>query len=213
MRYTQSWPVCLGSLLITVCGCAHPPLARYVYQDGEYGVVGIPINTYHDRLDVRVQAEELMARHFPEGYEIVRAEEVNEGERILDLGNRTELVAEPVFKALSQVIQLGKVDRTTSFEEKDKLQARECRIIYKKKPAQTPPGGPGRFAAVASLSPPLYIDPNEIVRRQIDPAILARANPSAKKATDRDVRTVSGESIKMTADPSSSAQSAGRSDW
>jgi len=212
MRHTQSWSACLGLLLITVSGCAHPPLARYVYQDGEYGVVGIPVNTYHDRLDVRVQAEELMARHFPEGYEIVRAEEVNEGERILDLGNRTELVAEPALKALSQVIQLGKVDRTTSFEEKDKLQARECRIIYKKKPAH-PPGGPGRFAAVASLSPPLYLDPNEIIRHQIDPTILAKANPSAKKVTDREVRTASGESIKMNADPLSPAQSAARSDW
>jgi len=146
--------------LITVFGCAQAPLARYVYQDGEYGVVGIPVNTYHDRLDVRVQAEELMARHFPDGYEIVRAEEVNEGERILDLGNRTELVSEPALKAIGQLIQLGKVDRTTSFAEKDKLQARECRIIYKKKPAHTP-GGPGQFAAVASLSPPLYLDPNQ----------------------------------------------------
>jgi hypothetical protein len=59
MRHTQSWSACLGLLLITVSGCAQPPLARYVYQDGEYGVVGIPVNTYHDRLDVRVQAEEL----------------------------------------------------------------------------------------------------------------------------------------------------------
>ncbi len=212
MRQTQSWSACLGLLLITVSGCAHPPLARYVYQDGEYGVVGIPVNTYHDRLDVRVQAEELMARHFPEGYEIIRAEEVNEGERILDLGNRTELVSEPAIKALSQVIQLGKVDRTTSFQEKDKLQARECRIIYKKKPAHTP-GGPGQFAAVASLSPPLYIDPNQIVRHQIDPTILAKANPSAKKVTDREVRAASGESIKMNADPLSHAQPAACSDW
>jgi hypothetical protein len=208
MRLTQSWPACLGLLLIIVAGCAHPPLARYVYQDGQYGVVGIPVNTYHDRLDVRVQAEELMARHFPQGYEIVRAEEVNEGERILDLGNRTELVSEPALKALSQVIQLGKVDRTTSFQEKDKLQARECRIIYKKKPAHTP-GGSGQFAAVASLSPPLYIDPNQIVRHQIDPTILAKANPSAKKVTDPAVRTTSGESAKANADPLSPA----RSDW
>jgi hypothetical protein len=153
-----------------------------------------------------------MARHFPEGYEIVRAEEVNEGERILDLGNRTELVSEPALRALSQVIQLGKIDRTTSFNEKDKLQARECRIIYKKKAAHTP-GGPGQFATVASLSPPLYIDPNEVVRRQIDPTILAKANPSAKKVTDREVRTASGEAIEMNATPLSPARPAARSDW
>jgi hypothetical protein len=212
MRHIQSWSASLGLLLATVAGCAHPPLARYVYQDGEYGVVGIPVNTYHDRLDVRLQAEELMARHFPEGYEIVRAEEVNEGERILDLGNRTELVAEPALKALSQVIQLGKVDRTTSFEEKDKLQARECRIIYKKKPAHTP-GGPGRFAAVASLSPPLYIDPNEILRRQVEPTVVAKTNPGVKNVADREVRTASGESVKLDAAASSPVQRATHSDW
>jgi hypothetical protein len=190
-----------------------PPAPRALcFQDGEYGVVGIPVNTYHDRLDVRVQAEELMARHFPEGYEIVRAEEVHEGERILDLGNRTELVSEPAVKALSQVIQLGKVDRTTSFEEKDKLQARECRIIYKKKLARTP-GGPGRFAAAASLSPPRYIDPNEIVRRQIDPTILAKVNTSSKKRVDQEVRTASGELTKMNADPAIPAQAVARVDW
>jgi hypothetical protein len=203
MRYTQSRLVCLALLMVAVTGCAHPPLARYVYQDGEFGVVAIPVNTYHDRLDVRLQAEELMARHFPEGYEIVRAEEVNEGERILDLGNRTELVSEPAIKALSQVIQLGKIDRTTSYSEKDKLQARECRIIYRKKPIEGT-GRPSPFAAVTSLSPPLYIDPNEILRRQVDPTKLAKANPTGGKATDREVRTTSGESAKMNAVPMSS---------
>jgi hypothetical protein len=212
MRYTQSWSGYAGLLLIAVSGCAHPPLARYVYQDGDFGVVGIPVNTYHDRWDVRVQAEDLMGRHFPEGYEIVRAEEVNEGERILDLGNRTEFVSQPALRALGQVIQLGKVDHTRSFEEKDKLQARECRIIYKKKPVH-PPNRPSQFAAVASLAPPLYIDPNEIVRRQIDPTILTKANPSTKRVSDPAVRTASGESLKMNADPLSPDRQTGRSDW
>ncbi len=130
----------------------------------------------------------------------------------VDLGNRTELVSDPALKALSQVIQLGKVDRTTSFDEKDKLQARECRIIYKKKAAHTS-GGPGQFATVASLSPPLYIDPNEIVRRQIDPTILAKVNPSAKKVTDREVRTASAAFIETNATPLPPDRPAARSDW
>ena len=67
---------------------------------------------------------------------------------------------------MNQIIRLGSLNRTTSFAEKDKLQVRECRIIYKKKSIHTP-GRTGQFAAVTSLAPPLYIDPNEIMRHQI----------------------------------------------
>ena len=42
-------------------------VARYIYQDGEFGVVGIPVNNYQKRVDFRGQAEALMARHFPGG--------------------------------------------------------------------------------------------------------------------------------------------------
>ena len=141
-------------------------VARYIYQDGEFGVVGIPVNNYQKKVDFRAQAEALMARHFPEGYEIVRAEEVNEGERIRDVGRKTELETEPAVAVLNQIIRLGSLNRTTSFAEKDKLQVRECRIIYKKKSIHTP-GRTGQFASVTSLAPPLYIDPNEIMRHQI----------------------------------------------
>ena len=92
--------VSLGFLLLTTTGCYTPMVARYIYQDGEFGVVGIPVNNYQKRLDFRAQAEELMARHFPEGYEIVRAEEVNEGERIRDVGRKTEFETEPAVAVL-----------------------------------------------------------------------------------------------------------------
>ncbi len=47
-----------------------------MYQDGGFGVVGILRNTFSERPDYQAQAELLMDRHFPEDYEIVRAEEV-----------------------------------------------------------------------------------------------------------------------------------------
>ena len=68
--------------------------------------------------------------------------------------------------ALNQIIRLGSLNRTTSYEQKDKLQLRECRIIYRKKPLHTP-GRSGQFASTSSAAPPLYIDPNEILRHQI----------------------------------------------
>src|SRR5262249_43535350 len=125
------------------------------------------------------------------GYEIVRAEEVNEGERTLDVGRKTQIETEPNFTALNQMIKLGKLDQTTSFEQKDKIMVRECRIIYKRKSAASP-ASTGQFAATSSINPRSYIDPNESVRRQNAEMIarnaemLAKNAPSAKK-TDADV--------------------------
>jgi hypothetical protein len=181
--------VSLACLWLATSGCSTPMVARYIYQDGEFGVVGIPVNNYQKKVDFRAQAEALMARHFPEGYEIVRAEEVNEGERIRDVGRKTEFETEPAVAVLNQIIRLGSLNRTTSFAEKDKLQVRECRIIYKKKSIHTP-GRTGHFASVTSLSPPLYIDPNEIMRHQIKTSaeVLARAETISKKSTDGRVK-------------------------
>jgi hypothetical protein len=200
MRRALIWAVSACWSGLAVAGCAKPIVARYIYQDGEFGVVGIPINTYQKKIDFRGQADALMARHFPEGYEIVRAEEVNEGERILDLGRKTEIGTEPGFAALHQVFKLGKLDRTTSYEQKDKLQVRECRIIYKRKPPCTP-GRTGQFASATTLAPPLYIDPNAILRHQIktNAELLAKADTSSKKPgdvhvkNDADVKNASGD--------------------
>jgi hypothetical protein len=185
MKHAIRRAVSLGCLWLAVSGCSTPMVARYIYQDGEFGVVGIPVNNYQRKVDFRAQAEALMARHFPKGYEIVRAEEVNEGERIRDVGRKTELETEPAVAVLNQMIRLGSLNRTTSFAEKDKLQVRECRIIYKKKSIHTP-GRTGQFAVVTSLAPPLYIDPNEIMRHQIKTGaeMLAKADATSKKLND-----------------------------
>src|SRR3954463_4399482 len=88
----------------TFVGCMSQPAARYIYQDGEFGVIGIPQNSPYGKKDYRRQAEELMARHFPEGHEIVRAEEVVEGQRVLDKSRKSEFETDPSFSALNQKI-------------------------------------------------------------------------------------------------------------
>ena len=66
-------------------GCATSEGVRYVYQDGDFGVIGMPENSDRWPTHYRRQAEKLMDAHFPEGHEIVRAEEVVEGERTVKL--------------------------------------------------------------------------------------------------------------------------------
>jgi hypothetical protein len=202
----------LTVVLLGLSGCGQPPVARYVYQDGEFGVVAIPVNTALDRVNYRGQAEALMARHFPEGYEIVRAEEVDEGERTVDVGKKTELETNPTVNAWDQMIKLGKLNRSTSFEEKEKLQLRECRIIYKRRSVHTQ-GSHGEFAALAALSPPFYLDPNELMRRKIKTELLAKASSSGKKTGDDDVQKASGDSSKAIDRPSASGRLALSPDW
>jgi len=149
---------------LTLTGCASQPDARYVYRDGKFGVIGIPRNSSLGKRDYRSQAHELMSRHFPEGYEIVRAEEVVEGERTLDRAIKKELETDPGFSAMNQMLKIGKFARSSSLDQKDTTHITESRIIYKRKDDANPPGHDG-FAAVASLSPQFYLDPNEAVRK------------------------------------------------
>ncbi len=177
-----------------------PIVARYVYQDHDFGVVAIPINTYLGKVSFRDEAEHLMARHFPDGYEIVRAEEVNEGERTLDVGRKTQIETDPNVTALNQMIRLGKLDQTTSFEQKDKIMVRECRIIYKRKSLGGAVGG-GQFTATSSVNPRFYIDPNETVRRQNAETLaktgemLAKNGGAGKKSADPEVQRVAANGV------------------
>ena len=163
---------------LAAAGCTSVPDARYVYQDGHFGVIGVPQNTRFGRKDYLLQAHELMARHFPDGYEIVRAEEVVEGERSLNSGRKTEIQTEPSLKALDQMIKLGKLAETKSVETKDSIPILESRIIYKRRKAGDPPGANG-FSALASTIPEFYLDPNEMTRCK-----STRLIADAKKAGD-----------------------------
>jgi hypothetical protein len=140
-------------------GCAATNGVRYVYQDGDYGVVGIPENTnrwptrYHD------QAEKLMTAHFPDGHEIVRAEEVIEGSRTLILKGTKSAEIAPQFP--SELVKIAKLGRTDSRSQADTLKVTECRIIYRKSRHHEE-----GFAQPPTLTPTQYVDPNAVERRK-----------------------------------------------
>lgn len=157
-------PAIIGlTLALFESGCATVPEARYVYQDGEFGVIGIPLNSPLGKENFLGQAHMLMREHFPEGYEIVRAEEVIEGDRLLQTDKKAEVNSEPTIAAASQLIKLGKITGSKSVEQRDMVKILESRIIYKRKPANGPSGVNG-FAAVSSATPQFYLDPNQVMR-------------------------------------------------
>ena len=177
-----------GAALAALCfggfGCTAAPDARYVYQDGQYGVVGIPRNTSIGKKDYREQAHELMIKHFPEGYEVVRAEEVVEGERTLDTARKVELDSEPGITAWNQMLKVGKFARSTSSDQKDILKITESRILYRRKP-DGPSTGRDGFTAIANLSPEFYIDPNREVRKALkEGSLLAKKEVSTTAKPD-----------------------------
>jgi hypothetical protein len=191
---------------LAASGCANAPTARYVYQDGQFGVIGVPMNTSLGRDNYLAQAHELMTRHFPDGYEIVRAEEVVEGQRFLDAGKKTELQTEPTLSALNQMIKLGQLSSTKSFEQKDTLPILECRIIYKRRVPGERVGSNG-FSALASLKPEFYLDPNEMTRcKSLEMIASAKKTPDPPKPGDPAVQQADHR-----VDPSSTSTSASTS--
>ena len=152
-------------------GCASSQGVRYVYQDGNFGVVGMPENTDRWPTHYRHKAEKLMEDHFPDGHEIVRAEEVVEGERTLKVeGSKT---AEVSPSAPSASISIGKLGRTSSRSLADTTKIKECRIIYRRIGSPEVPTG---FAAAADPTPTQYVDPNAVERHRI-------ANGESEKTT------------------------------
>ena len=168
----------LPLLWLVASGCAGAGPVRYVYQDGQFGVVGLPENSSKWPTHYRERAEALMARHFPEGYEIIRAEEVVEGSRTLTVGG-TNTAMLGGASAIDHFFKIGNVGRTSTSTQADTLAIKECRILYKKadhpvavadakdKVKDKPKGD--LYAAQASLTPAQYLDPNAVVRAQGGP--------------------------------------------
>jgi hypothetical protein len=164
--------IVVGFLGLVMSGCASLSDARYVYQDGEFGVVAIPKNTPEGRNHYREQAEALMARHFPQGYEIVRAEEVVAGSRTLTLGKTgtTELTPQ----VAPHLLALLKVGGSMTRSQADSLSLTECRIIYKRSDPKSA-AAPGGVAHDASLTPTSYLDPNTVARKpEKEPARMVK---------------------------------------
>lgn len=177
------WMIVGGIFTVGANGCMSVPDARYIYQDGEFGVIGIPHNSPYGSKNYLKQANELMAQHFPDGYEIVRSEEVMEGQRVLDRGKKTEFETDPSINALNQKIQVGKIAESITSQQKDSIPILESRIIYKRHVRGTP-RGPSGFAASSTLVPENYIDPNAVARCRAQFEIAeARKGKSASMAS------------------------------
>lgn len=186
MRFWKGWLVAAPAL-ISAAGCAGLHEARYVYQDGEYGVVGIPENTNDWPTYYRDQAEALMKAHFPEGHEIVRAEEVVEGSRTTTVkGTNT---AEIAPRLPSPFLSIGKIGLTADRSQADSVKIKECRIIYKRAGTTLPPPD---FAAAATSTPTPYVDPNAAERRKAAEATKDEKKASEKKA-DEEARKAAGK--------------------
>jgi hypothetical protein len=158
-------------------GCATTESVRYVYQDRNFGVIGMPENTdkwpthYHHR------AEKLMGDHFPEGYEIVRAEEVIEGSRTLKIEGSGTAEINPQVPA--ELLKIARFGRTRSRSQSDVVKIKECRIIYRR----ACDSAENAYSFDMDLSPSRYLDPNETDREKADkPAAgLTKSNANRPK--------------------------------
>jgi hypothetical protein len=142
-------------------GCSTTHDVRYVYQDGDFGVVGLPENSDAWPTHYRRKAEKLMDAHFPNGHEIIRAEEVVEGERTLKTeGSNT---AEVLPQLPADLIKVARLGHSESYSQSDTLKLKECRIIYRRTDTPSKPKG---YATAAGINPSEYIDPNAAERKK-----------------------------------------------
>ena len=159
-------------------GCAHTQGVRYVYQDRDFGVIGMPENTNCWPTYYRRQGEKLMDAHFREGHEIVRAEEVIEGERTLKFeGSNSAQVSPQISESLVKVVKLG---HSASRSEAETVKVKECRIIYRR----AGPAKPKAYAGAATLTPTLYVDPNAAERRKATEPPQVKTTPGAARKAD-----------------------------
>ena len=140
-------------------GCS----ARQVIRERDYGVVAIPFNSNAWPFHYRDKAAEIMSKHFPDGYEIVREEEVVVGQTT----HMDEDVKEKNLEVIEDVFSVGTTKREVTTTTQDKT---EWRISYQRasRPEDgvtmgggySPPGPPGmdphsapRQASYESLPP------------------------------------------------------------
>jgi hypothetical protein len=161
-------------------GCAHNHGVRYVYQDRDFGVVGMPENTDCWPSHYRRHAEKLMDAHFPEGHEIVRAEEVIEGERTLKVEGSNSAEVSPQIS--TSVLNVAKLGHSASRSEAETVKVKECRIIYRR----TNSGKVDGYATATTLTPTLYVDPNADERRKAKEPPREKAKGQRKHKTDEE---------------------------
>ena len=156
----RTFVVLIVLLAVFSPGCATTESVRYVYQDNDFGVIGMPENTDRWPTHYHRRAEKMMDDHFPRGYEIVRAEEVTEGSRTLKIEGSGTAEINPQVPA--ELLKIAKFGRTTSRSQADVVKIKECRIVYRR----ASPAEESQFSSDVDVSPKRYLDPNESERKK-----------------------------------------------
>ena len=99
--------------------------ARQVIRERDYGVVAIPANSNAWPFHYRDKATKIMSEHFPEGYEIVREEEVVVGKTT----HIDEDVKKKNLEVVEDVFSVGTTQREVTTTTQDKT---EWRISYQR---------------------------------------------------------------------------------
>ncbi len=142
-----------GVMCGVLSGCAHVQEARYVYKDGTYGVIALE----RDSKNSRKQAEKMMSRHFPGGYEIVREEEIETGTRKSDQVSKQASQIKPGAGMSRLFVGVGESSVSSETNNQDEVRLHEVRIIYRNR-KDGPVAG---FTALASATPEMYVDPTQ----------------------------------------------------
>jgi len=120
LRKTALALVLAAFFISSFAGCS----ARQVIRDRDYGVVAIPANTNSWPFKYRDKASELMTAHFPDGYEVVREEEVVTGQSTHVNTHRDEHEHE----VINDFLTVGHSDTNTTVSTSDQT---EYRITYR----------------------------------------------------------------------------------
>lgn len=180
MRRNASW-LAMFLFLLVAAGCSQNRGARYVYRDGNHGVIGLADHTNRTRR----RAEALMAQHFPDGFDIVREEEIETGSRKSDWSRLRNKMIKPGAGAAEFLIGMGTASSETSTKYVDDIKLHELRVIYQNRQGEAQSG----FTTLASINPQMYNDPNRKLRDLDEESLLATAKPASK--ADADVKQAS----------------------
>ena len=158
-------------------GCAHTHDVRYVYQDRDFGVIGMPENTDCWPTHYRRQGAKLMDRALPRWARNRAGRGGHRGRRTLKVeGSSSAEVAPQISASLLKVVKLG---HSASRSEAETVKVKECRIIYRRACSAKPKD----YAGAATLTPTLYVDPNAAeCRKATQPPQEKPIPPGAHKA-------------------------------
>lgn len=170
----KTLPLASFAILCGSVGCTQSREAHYAYRDGNYGVVKIA----NDTKSSRRQAQKLMAQHFPDGYEIIREEEIETGSRKADQRSKRNTSIKPGAGMSQFMVGMGDSSAESESTFVDEVKLHEVRILYRNRKAQ----GQAGFASVASITPEMYNDPNRKFHDAAEEKLIAKADAAGPKA-------------------------------